>query len=566
MGEGDKLQSKAYTRYLSENIRKWSPKPGPRFVEEDPIIGGVSGLARVVMLTVCRNRQRLLQQAWDYWTEKTECNHDYAKDVRAILCHPLPHTQMRSELEIEIIYKWVRQNALHDVTGIAASLYACSSKKVIVQCLQMMRLESYMPGDAILFQGALPRPEDGHFTILEGECDVLQFPEESISYVKQQQMVKRSMYEALRKHLLDNTVLATLKANAGFGELSSLTGVKRAVTVRAGLANKGLTDVIVIPKHAFVDCLEHRNGSLGIDEDSAPSEAIELFRQTGLAARINPQELVAAAGSMRKVTLTAGDILYMKGEPATRLYLVVSGDVVLDLKDPVPYKAPGKPGKGLLEPFLTSNEEHVFHMSGGSILGDEGILGLNNTYVASCAVASDYAVVFEAVGFAKKFLFDRVKAMRYAALTYKELPRWTVPVDVAEKNNLYGTLNSLRRVVAVCNPSRGVHRNWHISDEDLTARHHQAIAPTVRAIQKRRAIMSKNNSKKDGIAADGDKEKEAAVAAKKKKEEEERKREAAKSKRVEEERRKNMKKRGKRRSDDAHVLETELSGTQRATC
>ena len=33
-----------------------------------------------------------------------------------------------------------------------------------------------------------------------------------------QQMVKRSMYEALQL-MLDNTVLATLGANAGFGEL-----------------------------------------------------------------------------------------------------------------------------------------------------------------------------------------------------------------------------------------------------------------------------------------------------------------------------------------------------------
>ena len=102
MGGGDKLQGKAYTRFLSNNIRKWSPKSGARFIEEDPIIGGVSGLARCVMLTVCRNRQRLLQQAWDTWTTTVEVEHDYAEDMRAILSHPLKDTEMRSEFEIEL--------------------------------------------------------------------------------------------------------------------------------------------------------------------------------------------------------------------------------------------------------------------------------------------------------------------------------------------------------------------------------------------------------------------------------------------------------------------------------
>ena len=103
---------------------------------------------------------------------------------------------------------------------------------------------------------------------------------------------------------------------------------------------------------------EHRRGTHESD-DSSPSEAIELFRQTGLAARINPQELVSAAASMRKISLTAGEVLYRKGEKAERLFLVVSGDIALDTMDPAPYKPPGKAGKQLLEPFLSSNEEHV---------------------------------------------------------------------------------------------------------------------------------------------------------------------------------------------------------------
>jgi hypothetical protein len=526
MGGGDALQGKAYTRYLSNNIRKWSPKQGARFIEEDPIIGGVSGLARCVMLTVCRNRQRLLQQAWITWTKTVDVQHDYTADVRTILSHPLKETQMRTEFEIEIMFKWVRQHATDDVTGIAHNIFSCTSKKVICQCLQHMRLESFQPGDPVLYQGALPKEEDGHFTILAGSCDVVQFPVDSISFIKLQQYSKKCHFEGCRKVLMDCTVLATMDARAGFGELSTLTGVKRAVTIRASLANKELTDILVLPKTPFMDCLENRRGTMD-NEDSAPSEAIELFRQTGLAARINPQELVSAAASMKKIYLSAGEVLYRKGEPANRLFLVVSGDFALDTMDlPVkPSKGKGK-GKGKVmydEAFVSSNEEHVFHLSGGSILGDEGILGLDNAFVATAAVASDYAVVFEAVGFARKFLFDRVKAMRYAALVYKELPRWTIPIPEAESNNLYGCLNSLRKVVSVCRPSRGVVKNWHVREEDLQAEPFQEMAPLIREIKKKKAIEARNNSKKDGGTADGDKEKEIAMALKRKKEEAQRK-------------------------------------------
>ncbi len=93
-------------------------------------------------------------------------------------------------------------------------------------------------------------------------------------------------------------------------------------------------------------------------------------------------------------------------------------------------------------------------------------------------------MVFEAAGFARKFLVDRVKAMRYAALAYKELPRWTVPIGEAETNNLYGNLNSLRKVVAQCHPWRGTAENWNIKDEDLHGPHFKTIRPIVAEIRK----------------------------------------------------------------------------------
>jgi hypothetical protein len=519
MGKGDKLQKSAYVRYLSKNIRRWAPKPGVLFIEEDPVIGGVEGLARVVMLCTCRNRQRLLQQAWNYWTRNTDVVHDYTKDLVAILSNPLPENEMRTELEIEVMYKWVRQNFHDDFTSIAHNLNICKSKKAIIGVLQHARIESYKAGEPVLYQGTLPRIEDGHFTVLSGKCDVVQYPADSVSFVQLQRCYERKLFEKAKNMLMDCTVLVTMETNAGFGELSTLTGVKRAVTVRASLSSSHSLKLLVVPKPALMTCLEH---TVKADDanDASPSEAIEVFRQTGLASRISPNDLMAAAMSMRKILLYAGDIIYSKGDPAKDLYIVVSGDVICDTADPRVIESQLNTDTRWLdtknfkaEAFVNSNVEHSFHLSGGSILGDEGILGLDSTYVSTAAIASDVAVIFKAEGFAYKFLCDRVKAMRYAALAYKELPRWTVPIAEAESNNLYGNLNSLRRVIAFCRPARGVAENWHIREDDLKREHFSEVAPMIREIKKTKAQANRNHSKTD---AANDEKREKEIALKKK--------------------------------------------------
>ena len=453
----DALQKKAYVRYLSSKIRKWSPKPGAAFALEDPVIGGVDGLARSIMLTVCRNRQRLLQQAWDYWTVNMEVEHDYALDVQTILSHPLAENEMRTELEIEVLYKWVRQNANQDYTGIAATIFSCRRHKVVVSLLQHCRIESFPAGEPILFQGTLPKLEDGHFTILSGSCDVLQFPEETVAYLNLQRYATHRRFESAKELLKHGTVLAEMHPPAGFGELSSLTGVKRAVTVRASVPHddKGnlldkaasMTHLLVVPRKELLSALEFRSGD-GAVVGSAPSEAIELFRQTGLAARIDTKDLMAAAASMVKHTLWEGDVLFEKDTKADRIFLVVSGEFVLDTTEP---SANNRNRAGEFSPFLMSASHDAFHLGSGSILGDEGILGFNSSFVSTAAVVSEMAVIFEARDFSKKFLVDKLKAMRYAAMAYRDLPRWTVPIAEAETNNLYGNLNSLRRVIAFAN-------------------------------------------------------------------------------------------------------------------
>ena len=51
-------------------------------------------------------KNRLMQQAWDSWTERTNVKHSYNHDLRVILSRSIPDDQPRSEFEIEVMYKW----------------------------------------------------------------------------------------------------------------------------------------------------------------------------------------------------------------------------------------------------------------------------------------------------------------------------------------------------------------------------------------------------------------------------------------------------------------------------
>jgi len=498
MVQGDKLTKRAYMRYLSTTIRFWCPKAHEQFVDEDEELLGleVGSLARSIMIGVCRNRPRILSQAWAYWVKNANVIHDYAKDVRVILSRPLKSDELRSELEIEVMYKWVLQNYSVDPTGIAHSVHACKSRAAIIAVFQHSRIESFAAGESILFQGTLPRPEDGHFTLLSGECEVLQFPEESIPFIELQKLAKRNRFDTAKKLLADSAVLATVTAPSGFGELSSLTGVKRAATIRAGRKHGMVTDLLVVPKNALLQCLEARRdtGHAG----SVPSEAIELFRQTGLANRISPKDLMAAASSMIKRILYTGDILFSKGEPATSIYLVVSGEFILDTGDPIVPE--GQYGKS--EPFMNSIAERCYHLSSGSILGDEGVIGFESTYLSTAVVVSTGAVIFEAVGFGQRYLTDRIRAMRYAALTYKELPRWTVPIPLAELNNLYGNFNSLRKAIAHCRPHRGTVDNPYVTEAERRA---VFTLPTRDSLEALVSPSNNNNNNKATIKGKGGK-------------------------------------------------------------
>jgi hypothetical protein len=90
-------------------------------------------VTKPVIVVQCRNKQRLLATAWSLWTKNTGVTHDYNPDLLAILSRPTPADQFRTELEIEVMWKWVLQHAHADPTG--ANLRSCRVAFIIVLCL-----------------------------------------------------------------------------------------------------------------------------------------------------------------------------------------------------------------------------------------------------------------------------------------------------------------------------------------------------------------------------------------------------------------------------------------------
>ena len=78
--------------------------------------------------------------------------------------HDLPGiNELRKEIEIEVLYKWVLQNHAVDPSSIASFIYKCTSRAAVVRVLHELRLEIVAPGDIILVQDTFNRPEDGMY-------------------------------------------------------------------------------------------------------------------------------------------------------------------------------------------------------------------------------------------------------------------------------------------------------------------------------------------------------------------------------------------------------------------
>eukprot|EP01038_Epipyxis_sp_PR26KG_P013456 gene13456-18048_t len=437
-----------YLREHSTVIRRWANLESEMNNMHETSMLHVEGDARTILVTICRIRQRLLQQAWNLWITNANIIHDYEADVRKILSRKIPDNSLRTELEIEVLFKWVTQTKDLDPTGISSTIYMCKKKASVYAALQQLRLEFYSDNETVLFQGDFPKSEDGHFTILKGECEVLQFEDDSVPLLSLLYNAKRKKWDEAKEILKSAKILAKIPKLSGFGELSTLTNVQRAATIRASPIPGMITEILVLPKEALLDCLKfRRNNSSSSTNNNTASEAIDFMRQSGLANRISPKDLVHAASSMIRRTLLRGDILFCKGEEAKSIFLVVSGEFVLDIGEVV--------NDGKIKPFSESIIENCYYLSSGSILGDEGIITRNNIFHSTAVVVSDAAVVFEAVDFGLSFLAERIGALRYCALVYRDKSRWSAPVSLAEQVNPYTFFNSLRKTIAFIHPYRG---------------------------------------------------------------------------------------------------------------
>lgn len=462
MGVGDNIAKKLYMRQHSNVFRKHQGRSKSKDqhaiddVIEDPVVE-LTGMARMVFRIVCRNKQRSLQKCWNRWVKNVSIDHDYIADVRTVLLRLRGDDSVRSELELEVIFKWVMQYGNADPTGIARLLMNCKNKKVVVNALQQLRLECYYGRDGIVFQGNLPKQEDGHFTILRGECEVVQFQQNSISLLKLQGLTKRKRWDEVRQLLDFAQTLAHMTAPAGFGELNTLTAVKRAATIKAGTEG---CELLVLPKSNFLELQSYQRGDHKLD-GALPSEAIDFLRQSGLAHKISAGDLIQAAKSVVKRTLSRGEILFCKGESVNSVYLIVSGEFVLDVSE--------SKQNGKLQPFINCSADNCFHLGAGSILGDEGILGQSGRFESTAVAISELAVCFEAVGFGLTFLAERLGSSRYCALAYKDLPRWTPALGFAEQANLFAHFHSLRRSIAYQRPFRGSRKKSYLDDSQTAS-------------------------------------------------------------------------------------------------
>ena len=258
-----KKSREMYLRPLSSLIRESNPKlfrDGNVFMKEDCIIEFRDTSTTSILTAFLRKNSRLLAQAWSRWTANT-VTHDYSKDLRTILSRPLASDELRTELEIEILHKWVIQNAQKEPTNIAQFLGNCNKRSVIIATLQQLRLEAINHGDGIVYQNTLPKAEDGHFTILEGTCETLQFEESSIAFDDLLVALKLKKWDLCRKLLSSAEVISTLQCDSGFGQLATLSGTKRTCSIRACKDSPSPCLLLVVPKAELLDCLSNQKPS-----------------------------------------------------------------------------------------------------------------------------------------------------------------------------------------------------------------------------------------------------------------------------------------------------------------
>lgn len=279
-------------------------------------------------------------------------------------------------------------------------------------------------------------------------------PRETDHLIRLHRANKANETDQIHDILVNDGILAdTLEQGAGFGELSAMTKVRRGASI---VASEGSTcystktvDTLVVTSEDLVSCLEKRRKCHSKSPYVASAEVMDFLRQTGLVHQATIVDVMQAAANITKKTYQAGSLLYRQGDPVDKAYIILSGEIFLDV---------GKFTE-TADYFQTINANNCYTLTSGSILGDEGMVGLNRTYDATAVVISENSVVFEIEGFAIDFLGGRLGVEKYSALLYKDKSIEFEACDyVLGEIVIHSVFNSLRKVISSQNPYRRISR------------------------------------------------------------------------------------------------------------
>jgi hypothetical protein len=80
----ERVSKRLYMREHSNLIRKFQSMNTLDKMQENPVFN-IEGTNRLIIVTICRVRQRMLALAWTFLTRNTGVVHDYEVDARVIL-------------------------------------------------------------------------------------------------------------------------------------------------------------------------------------------------------------------------------------------------------------------------------------------------------------------------------------------------------------------------------------------------------------------------------------------------------------------------------------------------
>lgn len=448
--------------------------------EVDDVLDVPDMPGRTIALLMCRWRQRAQQRAFDRWVVALGCSqHDHTADLVEVLQRKLPLHELRTELEIEAIYKWAARCRSNDPTGVAHIIRNCRSRAVRVRLMQDMRIESIPPGGLLLLQGEGARPGDGHVTVLEGQCELLK-----VSGVSRQlQALRQSLRDRDRLHyaslLRSFPCVACLRPGSGFGELVSSAGGEWPVSLSAHREEEGRTLVVFVSREPLLACL--RRGTAG-----GWGAAVDCLRSAGLTRLWTSEEVLSTARGMRLERWPSHHLLHRHGQRGNSMLIIVSGEIIADV---------GENESSLdHEPFELSLPSDCYLVTRGYLLGEEAFLGERGAYHATCATVKTSAFYrLDEPGALK--VAEALRISREVALVNRDRLRFSA-VDISEvEANPFASIDSLRGAVALRNPFRGISgNNWSSQST--------ALPPKLKSMQPPRRLSKLSCSRLKSLYAD----------------------------------------------------------------